>query len=53
MGAWQRAERDGAVLVLAYVQPLVQRVLTMTGADTVLRMYDTVAEAENALLAGG
>ncbi|MGQ5598455.1 STAS domain-containing protein [Streptomyces sp. ESR1.13] len=53
LGAWQRAERDGAVLVLACVQPLLQRVLTMTGADTVLRMYDTVAEAENALLAGG
>ncbi|MGV9937481.1 STAS domain-containing protein [Streptomyces olivaceoviridis] len=51
--AWRRAEEYGAVLVLACVPPILQRMLTMTGADTVLRVYDTVARAEAELLVGG
>ncbi|WP_143663530.1 STAS domain-containing protein [Streptomyces sp. NRRL B-24085] len=51
--AWRRAGQAGSMLVLARVQPKVQRTLAMTGADTVLRVYDTVREAENALVADG
>ncbi|KMS66904.1 hypothetical protein ACH49_29035 [Streptomyces leeuwenhoekii] len=51
--AWRRAEGAGAVLVLACVSPKVQRMLTMTGVDTVLRVFGTVAEAEDELVVGG
>ncbi|MER8012604.1 STAS domain-containing protein [Streptomyces sp. NPDC094149] len=51
--AWRRANQAGSVLVLACVPPKIHRMLDMTGVDTILRMYDTVGEAENALVAGG
>ncbi|WP_086724245.1 STAS domain-containing protein [Streptomyces sp. NRRL B-24085] len=51
--AWRRAGQAGSVLVLAGVQQKVQRTLEMAGADTVLRVYRTVGEAENALDADG
>ncbi|MEU0042961.1 STAS domain-containing protein [Streptomyces werraensis] len=53
LGAWRRADQAGAVLVLACVPPKVQRMLNMTGMDTVLRVYDTVAEAGDELVADG
>ncbi|MFF4260402.1 STAS domain-containing protein [Streptomyces sp. NPDC001663] len=51
LGAWRQAEAGGAVLVLACVPEPLQWVLEMTGADQILRVYDTVAEAE-AVFAG-
>ncbi|MFB6775255.1 STAS domain-containing protein [Streptomyces sp. NPDC056337] len=50
--AWRRAGQAGAVLVLACVPPDLQRVLAMTGMDTVLQTYDTVSEAKNELVVG-
>src|SRR3712207_158744 len=44
--AWRRAEGAGSVLVLACVPPNLRRMLSMTGVDGVLRVYDTLAEAE-------
>lgn len=50
---WQRAERAGVVLVLACVPVNLQRMRSMTGADSVLRVYDTLAEAEGEMAVGG
>lgn len=50
--AWRQAEGAGSVLVPACVPPNLQRMLSMTGVDSVLRVYDTVAEAEAALVVG-
>ncbi|MBT2457280.1 STAS domain-containing protein [Streptomyces sp. ISL-86] len=46
LGAWRRADAGGTVLVLACVPNPLQRILEMTGADHVLRVFDTVADAE-------
>ncbi|MEU5893765.1 STAS domain-containing protein [Streptomyces sp. NPDC047461] len=46
LGAWRQADAGGAVLVLACVPDPVRRLLELTGADQVLRMFDTVADAE-------
>ncbi|MFE0206881.1 STAS domain-containing protein [Streptomyces sp. NPDC058985] len=51
--AWRRADQAGAVLALACVPLDLQRVLVMTGMDTVLQVYGTVAEAKNGLVVGG
>lgn len=50
--ARRQVEEAGSVLVLACVPPSLRRVLSMTGVDSVLRVYDTVAEAEDELAAG-
>ncbi|MER6187066.1 STAS domain-containing protein [Streptomyces sp. NPDC001652] len=44
--ARRQADAIGAVLVLACVPEPVRRTLEMTGADHVLRVFDTVAAAE-------
>ncbi len=49
LGARREAERAAVVLVLACVPDKLHRVLEMTGADQVLRVFATVAEAEAAL----
>ncbi|MGV9351577.1 STAS domain-containing protein [Streptomyces spiralis] len=49
LGARRQAERAGVVLVLACVPHRLHRILEMTGADQVLRVFDTVADAEAAL----
>ncbi|MBT2423502.1 STAS domain-containing protein [Streptomyces sp. ISL-22] len=46
LGARRQADDVGAVLVLACVPDLLRRVLEMTGADRVLRVFDTVTDAE-------
>ncbi|WP_370270544.1 STAS domain-containing protein [Streptomyces sp. V4I8] len=46
LGAWKQANASGAVLVLACVPEPLGRILEMTGANQLLRVYDTVAEAE-------
>ncbi|MER8226559.1 STAS domain-containing protein [Streptomyces sp. NPDC094143] len=51
--AWRLADQAGSVLVLACVPAKVQRMLARTGVGTFLRVYDTVGEAENALVARG
>ncbi|MEV5434478.1 STAS domain-containing protein [Streptomyces sp. NPDC052682] len=51
--AWRQAEQAGVVLVLACVPPNLQRMLSMTGVDTVVGVYGTVAEAENELVTDG
>ncbi|MEU0414765.1 STAS domain-containing protein [Streptomyces griseorubiginosus] len=43
---WRQAEASGAVVVLACVPDPVLRILEMTGADQLLRVYDTVTDAE-------
>ncbi|MFF9277365.1 STAS domain-containing protein [Streptomyces griseosporeus] len=43
---WRKAAEAGTVLALACVPVKVQRMLAMTGVDTVLRVYDTVTAAE-------
>jgi anti-anti-sigma factor len=49
--AWRLVDQAGSELVLACVPVRVQRTMAMTGVDTVVRVYDTVDEAQNALLA--
>lgn len=51
--ARQQAKRAGAVLVLACVPATLQQMLAMTGVDTVVRVYGTVAEAEDELVVDG
>ncbi|MGP2435976.1 STAS domain-containing protein [Streptomyces sp. JW3] len=51
--AWRQADAVGAALVLARVPPYLVRMLQLTGLDTVLRVYDGVAEAEAGIGAGG
>ncbi|GAB2882926.1 STAS domain-containing protein [Streptomyces deserti] len=46
LGARRQADAVGAVLVLACVPEPLRRVLEMTGADHVLRAFDTVTDAE-------
>jgi anti-sigma B factor antagonist len=46
IGAWRQADASGAVLVLACVPEPVRRILEMTGANQLLRVYDTVTDAE-------
>ncbi|MFJ3224356.1 STAS domain-containing protein [Streptomyces sp. NPDC086783] len=43
--AWRRTEQADAVLVLACVPPNLKRMLSVTGVDTVLRVYDSLAVA--------
>jgi anti-sigma B factor antagonist len=43
---WRQAEASGAVVVLACVPGPVLRILELTGADQLLRVYDTVTDAE-------
>ncbi|MEU4878436.1 STAS domain-containing protein [Streptomyces sp. NPDC021608] len=47
--ARQQAERRGLKLAVACVPPQPLRVLTMTGADQLLLVHDTVAEAGTAV----
>jgi anti-sigma B factor antagonist len=49
LGAHREAQTAGVTLVLACVPGTLQRVLEMTGADQVLRVFDTVTDAEAAL----
>ncbi len=51
--AWRQAEEAGSVLALACVPGFLQQMLTMTGVDSVLRMYGTVTEAGNEMAGGG
>jgi anti-sigma B factor antagonist len=53
LGAWRQADRAGAVLVLACVPPNLRRMLSLTGVDTVLRVYETIDEAYDELWADG
>jgi anti-sigma B factor antagonist len=46
LGAWRQAQAGGAVLVLACVPEHLRRIHEMTGADQVLRVFDTVTDAE-------
>jgi anti-sigma B factor antagonist len=46
LGAWRQADASGAVLVLACVPGPLRRILEMTGTDQVLRVFDTVTDAE-------
>jgi anti-sigma B factor antagonist len=51
--AWRQTGGARAVLVLACVPKDLRRVLAMTGADSLLSVYDTVAEAEAEMAVGG
>lgn len=51
--AWRRVEGAGSVLGLACAPPNLQRMLSTTGVDSVLRVYGTAAEAEAELMVGG
>lgn len=46
LGVWKQAEASGAVVVPARVPEPLRQILEMTGANQVLRVYDTVTEAE-------
>ncbi|MFM9500286.1 STAS domain-containing protein [Streptomyces galilaeus] len=46
LGAWRQADAGGAVLALACVPDFLRGTLQLTGADQVLRVYDTVTNAE-------
>ncbi|MDQ0687194.1 anti-sigma B factor antagonist [Streptomyces achromogenes] len=46
LGARRQAEASGAMLVLACVPEPLQRILEMTGVTQLLRVYDTVTDAE-------
>ncbi|MCX5327852.1 STAS domain-containing protein [Streptomyces sp. NBC_00140] len=46
IGAWRQADASGAVLVLACVPEQLRRVLELTGAEQVLRVFGTVADAK-------
>ncbi|WP_438293150.1 STAS domain-containing protein [Streptomyces sp. HUAS TT7] len=49
MRTWRQADTVGAVLALACVPERLWRIFQRTGAEQVLRVYDTIAEAEAAL----
>ncbi|MGW6012891.1 STAS domain-containing protein [Streptomyces sp. NPDC055210] len=49
-GGWRQAHAVAAVLVLACVPARLRRMLQITGADQVLQIYGTVADAEAALV---
>jgi anti-sigma B factor antagonist len=46
LGVWRQADASGAVVVLACVPEPLRRILEMTGANQLLRVYDTVTDAE-------
>ncbi|MER7577685.1 STAS domain-containing protein [Streptomyces sp. NPDC126514] len=46
LGTWRQADASGTAVVLACVPGPLRRVLQMTGMDQVLRIYDTVTDAE-------
>ncbi|MDT9686670.1 STAS domain-containing protein [Streptomyces sp. TRM76323] len=46
IGAWRQADASGVVLVLACVPESLRPILQMTGVDQLLRVYDTVTDAE-------
>ncbi|MEU8849815.1 STAS domain-containing protein [Streptomyces sp. NPDC048564] len=46
IGGWKQADASGVVLLLACVPESLQRVLRMTGVDQVLRVYETVTDAQ-------
>lgn len=46
LGIWRQADASGAVLVLACVPEPLRRIFEMTAVDQLLRVYDTVTEAE-------
>ncbi|MEU1940483.1 STAS domain-containing protein [Streptomyces coeruleorubidus] len=46
IGAWRQADAGGVVLVLACVPEALRPILRMTGVDQLLRVYDTVTDAE-------
>ncbi|CQR59324.1 STAS domain-containing protein [Streptomyces leeuwenhoekii] len=50
---WRKATEAGSVVVLACVPANLQRMLSMTGMDSVLRVYATVADAEGGLAVSG
>ncbi|MEV6963369.1 STAS domain-containing protein [Streptomyces sp. NPDC051207] len=50
---WRQADQAGVVLVPACVPPKVQRRLNMTRVDTIVRVYDTVTDAVDELVADG
>ncbi|MEW2252308.1 STAS domain-containing protein [Streptomyces sp. NPDC058733] len=52
LNAWRQAREAGSVLALARVPAPVHRILTITAADKVLHVYDTVAEAKDKIAAG-
>ncbi|MFC5639543.1 STAS domain-containing protein [Streptomyces bullii] len=49
LGARREAENAAVLLALACVPGPLHRILQMTGADQVLQVFDTVADAEAAL----
>ncbi|MDG9719779.1 STAS domain-containing protein [Streptomyces sp. DH24] len=49
---WRQADQAGPVPALASVPTQLQRMLAITGVDTVLRALDTVAEAESGMAVG-
>jgi anti-anti-sigma factor len=49
LGVRRQADAVGAVLVLACVLEPVREALEMTGTDQVLRVFDSVADAEAAI----
>ncbi|MER5223876.1 STAS domain-containing protein [Streptomyces flaveus] len=46
LGAGRQAAESGVVLVLACVPEPLRRILQMTEADQILRVYDTVTDTE-------
>lgn len=48
IGAWQQPEAGGTGLVLACVPKSLRLILRTTALDRVLRVFDTVADAEAA-----
>ncbi|MEU6450001.1 STAS domain-containing protein [Streptomyces sp. NPDC046979] len=53
LGAWRKASEAGSVVVLACVPVSLQRMLSMTGVDSILQVYATVADAEGGLAGAG
>ena len=49
LDARRQSEDNGLNMVLACVPYPLRRMLVMTGADQVLRVYDTVEDAESAI----
>jgi anti-anti-sigma factor len=48
LGTWRQADASGAMVMLADVPGPLRRILQMTGTDQLLRVYDTVTDAEAA-----
>ncbi|MGW8726001.1 STAS domain-containing protein [Streptomyces sp. NPDC055808] len=49
LDVWRRADGIGTVLVLACVPQALRQIFQVTGADELLRVYDTVTAAEAAM----